>query len=82
VDSQLQSSGKEPPADKPTEAPQPPPEPTRVEVSAPARFSGVGNLQTVPATCPGLPCVSVSLMASQFLPVNCTKYFPDYFSSN
>ncbi|PKU40122.1 thioredoxin hypothetical protein [Limosa lapponica baueri] len=31
VDSQLQSSGKEPPADKPAEAPQPPAEPTRVE---------------------------------------------------
>ncbi|NXL62810.1 TXND5 protein, partial [Chordeiles acutipennis] len=33
VDSQLQSSGKEPPADKPTEAPQPPAEPTHVEAA-------------------------------------------------
>ncbi|NXE60003.1 TXND5 protein, partial [Calcarius ornatus] len=34
VDSQLQSSGKEPPADKPVEAPQPPAEPTPVEGQA------------------------------------------------
>uniref|UniRef100_A0A8C5T4K3 protein disulfide-isomerase n=1 Tax=Malurus cyaneus samueli TaxID=2593467 RepID=A0A8C5T4K3_9PASS len=35
VDSQLQSSGKEPPADKPAEAPQPPPaEPTHAEQAA------------------------------------------------
>ncbi|XP_027755522.1 thioredoxin domain-containing protein 5 [Empidonax traillii] len=33
VDSQLQSSGKEPPADKPAEAPQPPAEPTHVEAA-------------------------------------------------
>ncbi|KAF4790936.1 thioredoxin domain containing 5 [Turdus rufiventris] len=33
VDSQLQSSGKEPPADKPVEAPQPPAEPTHVEAA-------------------------------------------------
>ncbi|XP_064908522.1 thioredoxin domain-containing protein 5 isoform X2 [Columba livia] len=33
VDSQLQSSGKEPPADKPAEAPQPPAEPTPVEAA-------------------------------------------------
>lgn len=44
VDSQLQSSGKEPPADKPAEAPQPPAEPTPVEVSAPALPSGVVKL--------------------------------------
>ncbi|NWI81888.1 TXND5 protein, partial [Dryoscopus gambensis] len=42
VDSQLQSYGKEPPADKPAEAPQPPPaEPTHVEVSAPALCSKI-----------------------------------------
>ncbi|XP_042662752.1 thioredoxin domain-containing protein 5 [Tyto alba] len=33
VDSQLQNSGKEPQADKPAEAPQPPAEPTRVEAA-------------------------------------------------
>ncbi|XP_050168653.1 thioredoxin domain-containing protein 5 isoform X2 [Myiozetetes cayanensis] len=33
VDSQLQNSGKEPPADKPAEAPQPPAEPTHVEAA-------------------------------------------------
>ncbi|NXC77645.1 TXND5 protein, partial [Anhinga anhinga] len=33
VDSQLQSSGKEPPADKPAEALEPPVEPTRVEAA-------------------------------------------------
>ncbi|KAI1243085.1 hypothetical protein IHE44_0000658 [Lamprotornis superbus] len=33
VDSQLQSSGKEPQADKPVEAPQPPAEPTHVEAA-------------------------------------------------
>lgn len=52
MDSQLQSSGKEPPADKPAEAsqppadkpaeaPQPPAEPTHVEVSAPALCSSI-----------------------------------------
>lgn len=40
MDSQLQSSGKEPPADKPVEALQPPAEPTHAEVSC----SGCSNV--------------------------------------
>lgn len=60
MDSQLQSSGKEPPASKPTEAPQPPAEPPQAEVGVPALCDCIETVQTVSAACPSLPCVSPS----------------------